>query len=128
VPTKGASSGSPGTMHGVHGTGMAEYQTVRCCGPKTHLCGNVCEPVRGNPEEEPMESRITRAKSCSPILHRCVVNLLGATRAVVSICVGLTFCSPVLEAWALPTAIELLQELQLSDSDRQSIQEGKIVT
>jgi hypothetical protein len=63
-----------------------------------------------------MKSRITR------------VNILGATRAVVSVFVGLTLCSPVLEAWALPTAIELLQELQVSDSDRQSIQEGKIIT
>jgi hypothetical protein len=38
------------------------------------------------------------------------------------------YCSPVLEASALPTAEELLQELQLSDSDRQSIREGKVVT
>jgi hypothetical protein len=48
--------------------------------------------------------------------------------AIASIFVGLTLCSPVLEASALPTAIELLQELQISDSDRQSIQEGNIVT
>ena len=51
----------------------------------------------------------------------------SASRVVVSICVGLVLCSPVLEASALPTAEELLQELQLSDSDRQSIREGKIV-
>jgi len=48
--------------------------------------------------------------------------------AIASIFVGLTLCSPVLEASALPTAIELLQELQISDRDRQSIQEGNIVT
>ena len=60
--------------------------------------------------------------------HNRVIDLLSASRAVVSILVGLTLCSPVLEAWALPTAIELLQELQVSDSDRQRIQEGKIVT
>ena len=75
-----------------------------------------------------MKSRITKAKSYSPILHHCVVNLLGATRAVLSLWVGLVLCSPVLEASALPAAEELLQELQLSDSDRQSIREGKIVT
>ena len=84
--------------------------------------------MRGNPEEEPMKSRITKAKSCSPILHRCVVNLLGATRTVVSICVALVLCSPVLEASALPPADEILQELQISDRDRQQIREGNIVT
>jgi hypothetical protein len=42
--------------------------------------------------------------------------------------VGLMLWSPVLEASALPSAEELLLELQLSDSDRQSIQEGNIVT
>ena len=84
--------------------------------------------MRGNPEEEPMKSRITKAKSCSPILHRCVVNLLGATRTVVSICVALVLCSPVLDASALPPADEVLQELQISDSDRQRIREGEIVT
>jgi hypothetical protein len=107
---------------------MAEYQTVRRYVLKTKLCGNEREPMRGNPEEEPMKPRTTKFKFYSPILHQCVVNLLGATRAVVSIFVGLTLCSPVLEAWALPAAEELLQELQLSDSDRQSIREGKIVT
>jgi hypothetical protein len=84
--------------------------------------------MRGNPEEEPMNSKRTTAKSYSSILHHCVVNILGATRVVLSMWVGLVLCSPVPEAWALPTAIELLQELQLSDSDRHSIQEGKIVT
>jgi hypothetical protein len=62
------------------------------------------------------------------IHHSCDLNLLGVTRAVVSLCVGLVFCSPVLEASALPTAEELLQELKLSDGGRQSIREGNIVT
>ncbi|NWF73925.1 MAG: hypothetical protein HXY51_12900 [Nitrospirae bacterium] len=74
-----------------------------------------------------MKSR-TKTESDSPVLHRCVVNLLGVTRALVSICVGLVLCHPVLEASALPGAEELLQELHLSDSDRQGIREGKIVT
>jgi hypothetical protein len=42
--------------------------------------------------------------------------------------VGLVLCSPVLEASALPAAEELMQELQLSDSDRQQIRQGKVVT
>ncbi|HEY6973725.1 MAG TPA: hypothetical protein VI359_05420 [Nitrospiraceae bacterium] len=75
-----------------------------------------------------MKSRRTQTKSCSPILHYGVVSLPAVTRAVLSMWVGLVLCSPVLEASALPTAEELLQELQLSDSDRQSIREGKIVT
>ena len=75
-----------------------------------------------------MDSRRTKTKSYFPILHNCVVNLLGATPTVLSSCVGLGLCSPVLEASELPTANEVLQELQISDSDRQQIQEGKIVT
>ena len=75
-----------------------------------------------------MESRITKTKSYSPLLHQCVVTLLGATRAAVSICVGLVFSGPAFEASALPTADEVLQELQISDSDRQRIREGEIVT
>jgi hypothetical protein len=75
-----------------------------------------------------MKSRITKAKSCSPILHRCVVNLLGATQALVSICVALVLCSPVIEASELPTAYAVLRELQISDRDRQQIRDGNIVT
>jgi len=72
--------------------------------------------MRGNPEAEPMKSRITR------------VNILGATRVALSMWVGLVLCSPVLEASALPPADEVLRELQISDSDRQSVREGNIVT
>ena len=61
-----------------------------------------------------MESRITTTKS--------------SICAVVSLCVGLVFGDPALEASALPTAEELLQALQLSDNDQQNIREGKIVT
>jgi len=74
-----------------------------------------------------MKQKIATPRPRSKSLHHSAINLTGAPRAVVSIFPGLTVCSPVLEAWALPTAIELLQELQLSDSDRQSIQEGNIV-
>jgi hypothetical protein len=74
-----------------------------------------------------MKSR-TSADSYSAVLYRCVVNLLGATRAAVSICVGVVLCGPVLEASALPPADEVLQEFQISDRDRQKIREGEIVT
>src|SRR5262245_23079649 len=74
-----------------------------------------------------MRSR-TSADSNSSVLPRCVVNLLHATRAAVSICVAVVLCGPVLEAWALPPADEVLQELQISDGDRQRIRDGEIVT
>jgi hypothetical protein len=45
----------------------------------------------------------------------------------VSVWIGLTFNGPGLEAATLPTADEVLQELNISDSDQQSIREGKIV-
>jgi len=75
-----------------------------------------------------MESRLTKPKSYSPLLHRCVVTLLGVTRTVVSLCVGLALCSPVLAASELPPANDVLRELQISDHDRQQIREGNIVT
>jgi hypothetical protein len=75
-----------------------------------------------------MKPKMATTTFRSGSFHNRVMDLLGATGPVVSVFVGLTLCSPVLEAWALPTAIELMEELQLSDSDRQSIQEGKIVT
>jgi hypothetical protein len=54
--------------------------------------------------------------------------LRGATRALVSMSVGLMLCSSAVEASALPSAEELLQALQLSDGERQRIREGNIVT
>ena len=74
-----------------------------------------------------MKSR-THTNSYSPVLDHCVVNFLGASRALVSICVGVVLCGPVLDASALPPADEILQELKISDSDRQRIREGEIVT
>lgn len=82
--------------------------------------------MNGNPERECMKSR-TSADSYSSVLH-CVVNLLGATCAAVSICVGILLCGPVLEALALPPADEVLRQLEISDRDRQRIREGELVT
>jgi hypothetical protein len=75
-----------------------------------------------------MKPRIRDAKVYSALLHHCVVTRLGVTRAVLSMWAGLVLCGPVPEASALPAAEELLQELQVSDSDRHSIRDGKIVT
>lgn len=49
------------------------------------------------------------------------------TTAVVSVWIGLLFCGPIPDTLALPTADEVLQELHISDSDRESIRQGKIV-
>ena len=75
-----------------------------------------------------MAPNMATTASRSVSLHHCMITLRGVTRVVVSMSVGLMLCSPVLEASALPAAEELWQELQLSDSDRHSIREGKIVT
>src|SRR5262249_54287696 len=55
-------------------------------------------------------------------------TIWSVTRAVMSMSVGLMLCSPVFEAAALPPADEILQEFQISDSDRRKIREGEIVT
>jgi len=65
--------------------------------PKTNLSDNESQSAKGNPEAESMKSR-TQTNSYSPVLHPCIVNLLGATRALVSICVGVVWCGPVLDA------------------------------
>ena len=46
---------------------------------------------------------------------------------VVSVWFGLVICGPIPDALALPTADEVLKDLQISASDRQRIREGKIV-
>ncbi|MGH8752995.1 MAG: hypothetical protein ACREUJ_03795 [Burkholderiales bacterium] len=74
-----------------------------------------------------MEPRTTQTTSRSASRWRCFINIRRATYAVVSVWIGLVLCGPVSDAWALPTADEVLQELQISDSDQQRIREGKIV-
>jgi hypothetical protein len=74
-----------------------------------------------------MESRITTTTSSPTGLDHCVITLRGATRAVVSLWVGVLLCNPIPEASALPTVDELMQELHLSDSDREKVRHGSIV-
>jgi hypothetical protein len=49
------------------------------------------------------------------------------TCVALSLWIGLTFNGSILEAASLPMADEVLQELNLSDSDRADIRQGKIV-
>jgi len=75
-----------------------------------------------------MELRMPTNISRSASLPQRVITLWGITRTLVSLLVGLPFCCPVVQAAALPSAEELMQELELSDSDRHSIREGNIVS
>ena len=74
-----------------------------------------------------MHAKISETKSSSTSLSHRVINHRGIIYAIVSLWLGLIFCGPIPEAAALPTADEVMQELHLSDSDRESIRQGKIV-
>ena len=75
--------------------------------------------------EEPMQQDLTICASESATLGRWFAGRKGA--AALSLCLSLLVCAPVADAAALPSADEVLKELRISDSDKQSIMEGKIV-
>src|SRR5262245_2005275 len=70
---------------------------------------------------------VTAAHSTSVRLHHRFMTRLFVTCAALSIWIGVSFDGSILEAATLPTADEIFQELHLSDIDRQSIRQGKIV-
>ncbi len=51
----------------------------------------------------------------------------GIIYSLVSVWLAVMFCGSVPDASALPTADEVMQELHLSDADRENIRQGKIV-
>jgi hypothetical protein len=67
-----------------------------------------------------MQNRILTGRSC--FMTRRVVTCVA-----LSIWIGLTVNGSIIEAATLPAADEVLQELNLSDSDRADIRQGKIV-
>ena len=67
-----------------------------------------------------MQNRILAGRPC--FMTRRILTCVA-----LSICIGLTVNGSILEAATLPTADEVLQELNLSDSDRADIRQGKIV-
>src|SRR5215472_11491211 len=69
-----------------------------------------------------------RTSPSASLHHNSVLNPRGAKRVVAGVWIGLVLCGPLPEASALPAPDELLQELQISDRDRQRIREGDIVT
>jgi hypothetical protein len=74
-----------------------------------------------------MSQHTTATGSPSVRLHRCFKTYRIVTCVTLSLWVGLTFNGPILEAATLPTVDEVLKELHLSDSDKKSILQGKIV-
>lgn len=74
-----------------------------------------------------MDQHRTATDSPSVRLHHWFTTPRIVTCVALSIWIGLTFNGPILEAATLPTADEVMQELHISDSDRASIMQGKIV-
>ena len=74
-----------------------------------------------------MDQHKTATHSPSVSLHHWFTTRRIVTCVALSIWIGVTFCGPIPEAAALPTADEIMQELHISDSDRASILQGKIV-
>ena len=74
-----------------------------------------------------MNPQMTETKSPSVGAYRWIMSHRGVAYAAVGIWIGVTLNGPALEAATLPTADEVMQELHLSNSDRASILQGKIV-
>ncbi|MBU6433990.1 MAG: hypothetical protein KJS98_11815, partial [Nitrospirae bacterium] len=74
-----------------------------------------------------MIARVTDSTPYSPGLSHWFVNWRGVGCAAVSVWFVLLFSGPIPEATALPTADEVMQDLHLSDSDREKIRQGEIV-
>ena len=74
-----------------------------------------------------MTTRATATRSRSSMLQHLLICIPGGTYAAIAIWTGLVLCSAITSAATLPTVDEVLQELQLSDSDKERIRDGKIV-
>ena len=75
-----------------------------------------------------MKLRMTTTTSHSASFWPCCTNIRRAICAVVSVWLGLLICGPIPDVLALPTADEVLTDLNISAGDQRSIREGKIVT
>ncbi|NWF74453.1 MAG: hypothetical protein HXY51_15630 [Nitrospirae bacterium] len=74
-----------------------------------------------------MDRHMTAAHSTSVPLHHRFMTRHFVTFVALSLWIGLTVNGSILEAATLPTVDEVMQELHISDSDRASIMQGKIV-
>jgi len=59
--------------------------------------------------------------------HQRLMNRPDATFVSMAVWLALLFSGPIPEAIALPTAEEVMEELHISDSDKERIRQGKIV-
>jgi hypothetical protein len=71
---------------------------------------------------------MTTTTSHSVSFWSCCVNIRRTICAIGTLWFGLMICGPIPDAVALPTADELLKQLNISARDQQGIREGKIVT
>ena len=74
-----------------------------------------------------MDRHLTATHSPSVSLYHWFMTRRIVTCVALSIWVVLTFNGLILEAATLPTVDDVMQELHMSDSDRASIMQGKIV-
>ena len=72
-------------------------------------------------------SRTIAAKPYSLRHSHCFTNSRGLSTAALSIWFVLLFSGPVPEANALPTVEEVMQELHISNNDKEQIRQGEIV-
>jgi len=74
-----------------------------------------------------MNSRMITTAIHSTGRWLCFINVQRAICAIGTVWLGLMLCEPIPNALAMPTADELLKQLNISARDQRSIQEGKIV-
>jgi hypothetical protein len=74
-----------------------------------------------------INSKMTDIQSYSASASQRFATRRRITTAIVSVWIGLMLSGPVPDASALPTVDEVMQELHLSDIDRENIRQGKIV-
>lgn len=73
-----------------------------------------------------MNPKMTETKSPSVTFSDRFMNHRGIIYTVVSVWIGVMFNGLLPEAAALPTVDEVLQQLHLSNNDREEIRQGKI--
>jgi hypothetical protein len=74
-----------------------------------------------------MDQRMTGTHPPSANFHHWLMSHRDYTYAAAGVWFALLFSGPIPEAVALPTAEKVMQELHISDSDKERIRQGKIV-
>ena len=74
-----------------------------------------------------MDCQFTRTHSYFSNLYHWLIDRRNITSIVALVYLSVIFTGPIAEAAELPTVDEVMKELQLSDSDRENVRQGKIV-